>query len=935
MFVQAYYFLQDIYDSPCLFSIYSQESGVSNMNLNNLRSYLLDLPGFDGDEEKLRRAQLINVVMLVTTLYLILVFFSNLVDSHFRVSTMIVEIGCLLSILLLKHLLHKGYLDLVGFLFIFASFVFTTFACIAIGTVRAPVTASFMLTVILAGLLFGGRGITLSTVSSSLLVMGLIFAENAGWMPKPNFKTTLTQWVTYTGLFGISGLVTYYAVQSMNGAMQLMRQELSVRKRLETQFRKFHVAVEQSPISVLMTDPDGTVEYVNQNFVTVTGYKGDDVIGKSSEVLWADVIPPEEYKNMWGMLISGTEWRGEFINRRKSGEPYVDSAIIRPVINEEGEIINFLSIQEDITERKQYEVRLRASEARFRALFEQSLGGVVIMGLDQMILFANKRFLEMIGYSHEELCQMKGRDLFAKNNKSEHSFERLLQGEKIPLIERYLTGKSGNVFPVDLYIELVSDSTGVPLHVQCIVRDISERKAAEEALRESESRYRLLAEHAQDVIWTLSLDGKFTYVSPSVLQQRGYTPEEVLQRTLEDAVCPASLPEVKAALRMALEQAKTRRLTRLRYIEIEQPCKDGSTIWTEATAQIFTDETGTPIGLVGVSRDITARKHAEEASLRNQARYRALFGQTHDAVFILGLDARHIDANQRAADMLGYTLDEIKKISVYETSAETGKSENVLKRLIAGETIPLYERLFRKKNGEIFPVEINLELVKDIDGTPMYIQSVVRDISDRKASEEALRVANKQLHAQVIEVERLQEELREQALHDPLTGLYNRRYLSTALDHEVKRARREKHPVSVIAMDIDHFKQVNDAYGHHTGDLFLKEVANLIKSHLRDYDFICRFGGEEFLMILPGMNIERTAIRAETIRKDCESLRVPYMDRQLGVTISLGVAEYNELDIDVEKVIVRADHALYYSKRNGRNRVTIWTPGINMEVPVF
>ncbi|MEW6402978.1 MAG: GAF domain-containing protein [Chloroflexota bacterium] len=161
------------------------------------------------------------------------------------------------------------------------------------------------------------------------------------------------------------------------------------------------------------------------------------------------------------------------------------------------------------------------------------------------------------------------------------------------------------------------------------------------------------------------------------------------------------------------------------------------------------------LGIVTVYHNIKKRLQQQEKIARqaleshqqlsiSEARYRALFEQAHDGVFILDLAGRHVTANQRGVDMLGYSLEELKQITAFETSAETEKSGEIVTRLLAGEAVPLYERQFRKKNGEIFPAEINVELVHDADARPLHIQSVVRDISERKRAEETLRRSEEQ-----------------------------------------------------------------------------------------------------------------------------------------------------------------------------------------------
>jgi diguanylate cyclase (GGDEF)-like protein len=184
---------------------------------------------------------------------------------------------------------------------------------------------------------------------------------------------------------------------------------------------------------------------------------------------------------------------------------------------------------------------------------------------------------------------------------------------------------------------------------------------------------------------------------------------------------------------------------------------------------------------------------------------------------------------------------------------------------------------------------------------------------------------NEELKNRVVEVEKLQEQLREQALRDPLTDLYNRRYIADVLFRDLSRVRRENCPLSVIIGDIDHFKAINDTYGHQVGDLFLIGVAELFKRNIRGSDSVCRYGGEEFLFVLPGASTDAARRRAEEIRVQVSRLAVPHDDEALGVTMSFGVASFPVHGEECDAIIAKADLALYDAKRLGRNQVSIWS----------
>jgi diguanylate cyclase (GGDEF)-like protein/PAS domain S-box-containing protein len=171
---------------------------------------------------------------------------------------------------------------------------------------------------------------------------------------------------------------------------------------------------------------------------------------------------------------------------------------------------------------------------------------------------------------------------------------------------------------------------------------------------------------------------------------------------------------------------------------------------------------------------------------------------------------------------------------------------------------------------------------------------------------------------------KLWETLKHESIHDPLTGLFNRRYMQESLKREIYRARRQGQPVGVIMIDIDHFKQFNDAYGHEAGDRVLKELASFLQSNIRSSDIACRYGGEELLLILPDASLIDTQHRAEQLREGVKQLRVRYRHQNLSsITISLGVACCPEQGLTGEAVIQAADMALYQAKKLGRDRVAV------------
>ncbi|MCS6993273.1 MAG: diguanylate cyclase [Anaerolineales bacterium] len=204
-----------------------------------------------------------------------------------------------------------------------------------------------------------------------------------------------------------------------------------------------------------------------------------------------------------------------------------------------------------------------------------------------------------------------------------------------------------------------------------------------------------------------------------------------------------------------------------------------------------------------------------------------------------------------------------------------------------------------------------------------------QELEMRRKAQSALETANRQLYVQLTQVQALQEQLREQVLHDPLTGLHNRRYLDEHLPRILADSQARGKRFCVIMLDIDHFKRFNDAHTHLAGDLLLQSLAGLLSTHVRPTDIACRFGGEEFLLVLPEAGLEAAAHRSEELRALFEQMRIEFHGRSLSATISLGVACFPQHGQTAEELVMRADQALYLAKQAGRNRVAIWQPASN------
>ena len=222
-------------------------------------------------------------------------------------------------------------------------------------------------------------------------------------------------------------------------------------------------------------------------------------------------------------------------------------------------------------------------------------------------------------------------------------------------------------------------------------------------------------------------------------------------------------------------------------------------------------------------------------------------------------------------------------------------------------TNPIYK--FMQQDVSIFPLspEKGLALIVIHDQTPM------------QETQYKLRKKIDEINSLKAELERYVKKIEQLSITDSLTKIYNRSKFESSLDYEIERARRYGNPLSLIIFDIDHFKSINDTYGHLIGDSVLMEIANLVKNNIRSTDIFARWGGEEFVILAPNINKEQARILAEKIRRLIANHRFKYVDH---VTVSLGVTEFLPTD-NKESFIKRADEALYLAKRKGRNRVEV------------
>jgi diguanylate cyclase (GGDEF)-like protein/PAS domain S-box-containing protein len=472
-----------------------------------------------------------------------------------------------------------------------------------------------------------------------------------------------------------------------------------------------------------------------------------------------------------------------------------------------------------------------------------------------------------------------------------------------------------------------------------------------------EERFRNAFEHAVIGMALLDLDGQFLTVNPSLCGIAGYTAQELLTTNFQAITHPDDLEFDLEQMRQMLEGEI------LSYeIERRLTLRRGNEAWVLLSISLVRDDGGQPLYFLAQLQDITKRKHAEErlqdAHEELKVRVGELERHTREMTLIgeMGEFLQSCRSVDEAYKIMARTIKQLFPATNGALFAFDAAKDNLEAVVNWGEVRT--ETYFTP--DECWGLRRNRMHLVECNGSELACSHVVAEATSSDNCQDYLclpLIAQREtlglLHLMTDENQplgedrqqlartvgeqvslalanlHLQERLRNQSIRDPLTGLFNRRYLEESLEREINRAARSKKPLGLIMLDIDFFKKFNDTHGHDAGDAVLRQVAEMLSSYLRKADSACRYGGEEFTLILPEADLQSACQKAEQLREAARRLEIQYGRAIVGpISLSLGVSCFPQHGTTSEELLHAADTALYQSKTGGRDRVTA-AEGIN------
>ena len=711
-------------------------------------------------------------------------------------------------------------------------------------------------------------------------------------------------------------------------------------------------AIEQAAEAIVITDANANIQYVNPAFAAMTGYSAEEAVGRNPRFLKSGSQDPGYYKGLWQTIQAGDVWRGRLINRRKDGSDYREEMIITPVRDARGEITNYIALKQDVTETSAAE----RSRQFLASIVQSSEDAIIGRALDGRIVTWNLGAEAMFGYHGHEVVGKSISMLIAPalgDIGGQNDREALLDGKSIRFEGVGLT-KRGESIGVSLCVCPIKDETGKVTAASAVIRSIESRKRAEQIddlLAQSQERLTLMLRASGIGVWSWETAADIITADENCSMLFGL-PLGQFPNTLEQF---AKLMHPDDRGRVQHDVAASVKYGVPYNTEFRVVWPDRTVRSLTGRGRVYPEDSKKPFRLVGVCWDVTERQQVAEnlrlsnekltqslQELERRKEQGAILGKMND---LLRACPSSSEAYDIIAEFCAQLLPEYAG-ALYIFSA----SRNVLRSVATWNDPVINDAAFGpydcwalrrgqshfSESGGLVTSCRHLKSVPGghacfplmAHGTGMGIMCF-QESTQVESSGQFLKTEDRQLASTIVENVAislsnlsLQEALHIQSIRDPLTGLYNRRYLEESVEQEIHRLARVQQPAGFAMMDLDHFKTFNDTFGHEGGDAVLRALGQFLRENIRKQDIACRYGGEEFCILFGESSIDDTVRRTEDLRSGVSRLTVRHGGQYLGaITISIGVASYPTHGGSLNELVAAADRALYQAKAEGRNRV--------------
>lgn len=709
---------------------------------------------------------------------------------------------------------------------------------------------------------------------------------------------------------------------------------------------------DNATVAILVIDKDRRVARCNRRCEEMLGYGPGELVGLSTRVYFDSDEDWEQFGNATRTaILAGQAYGGDVIAVRKDGSRIWCSSHGKAVDPQDpGKGTIWVGVE--ITERHRAEEARQQLLLEYQAILDNALVGVTFTR-DRTFVHCNERFGEMFGWQAHELVGLPTylvhRDRASFDAFAAQVTEVFDRGERLDM-ELQMKKRDGTLFWCRLLAKSIDPQDGSKGTI-FITEDIHARKEADRALQQALFELQAIFDNTNAGIMLIR-DRHILRCNRGSEEMLGYGAGEITG--LSTRLLFPSEERYEAFGRLAYE---TLNKGDTWIGENQLMRKDGQLIEVSSHAKAM--DPGDPSqGTLWVSHDITARKQAEAALRAANERLEsslAIVGQTYREVSLLGELSSFLQAcasPQEAYDCLrryGPRLFPQSSGALYLLGEGGG---DLLEEQLSWGTLGDAEASFygnecwalrrgrphqsdgegqqlccphlRRVGAGTASACLPLMAQGDTFGLLLIQQQVPALEAEQRDMRQRLAVALAEQTGLALANIRLRETLRLQSIRDPLTGLYNRRFLDEALRRELARARRNKGSHALALIDVDHFKQFNDQHGHEAGDLVLQQVARALESRVRESDVVCRFGGEEFVVLLSELSPELALRRAEDLLAAVRALKLSHAGRSLGkLTASLGLAFYPTHGDEALALIEAADAALYEAKRGGRDRAVV------------